>query len=490
MGSGLNFFTNAIDKTPTSIGGSFGNTTLMGSNFSIWNYQVGSPFTTPAYNVTVDWIKVYIGNTSGTNRPAKCAIYLNSDKSLVTNGTSVEVTVPNGTGDWVTFKFNKPKPVLAASTAYVLVVWGGGALPSAVWRIRYGASVGDTFYYKSAVYDSWPDPWVPSTLADYKVSIYAEFGWTEVDVSGDGVPVGSTGVILDIHNTNVGLVYMADVRKNDATDLDDYGTGRFSALNHRYIIVELDANRKFEAKIQSSSVQIWLVGYTDESVVFLADRVDVTTGIFDAWTDTDVSPYVSNATGVLLKAIGDPAGAKRVSVRKNGSTDDRSLYDAVGGYEWKCMLIGVDGSNVFEQYVELSVAKIYLIGYTKAPITFFTNGVDKSLIVTGSWIDIDLTLDTEVSADGAIWQIYDTLGLSEIGEFRKDGSADVRQASARTRSQGYAMVGLDVANVCEGYIDSTRVDFYLIGYCKPYVAPPKVKAGLHPSKVLPIIIDE
>jgi len=291
--------------------------------------------------------------------------------------------------------------------------------------------------------------------------------WTDVDVSAH-IPAGSTGVILDLHCT-VAQLYVS-VRKNGSTD-DRSANHRLSANVHRGAWIGVDANRIFEAKIDTADAKIWLVGYTDENVTFETNAIDKSLGTTGAWTDIDISANApSGSTGVICEIVNTHATSHYIGViRKNGSSDDRTANSKVRAKHCVYGLCGLDASYIFEGYIEAVDVDFYVVGYTKAPIVFFTNAIDKSLTITGSWLDIDLTADTEAAADGAIWQIHNLAAAIRYGELRKNGSSDDRSASAGLLANCHCClgVGLDTDNICEGYISDTTVDFYLMGYCKP-----------------------
>jgi len=107
----------------------------------------------------------------------------------------------------------------------------------------------------------------------------------------------------------------------------------------------------------------------------------------------------------------------------------------------------------------------------KSPVTFFTNGVDKSLGATSAWTDIDVTTETASDADGAILFIKNTGAVIRKGDVRKNEGTDNHSANASVNPTGCrgVAIGMDASQIFEGWIDHVAVDFYLIGYCKPAV---------------------
>src|SRR3990170_6171000 len=88
--------------------------------------------------------------------------------------------------------------------------------------------------------------------------------YVDVDVSGDGVPSGASGVILEVRCTSGSSYPNAAFRQNGS--FDDYTlkmTPETDGAAGRAIgvFVGIDANRVFEAKV-STNVEVWLIGYT------------------------------------------------------------------------------------------------------------------------------------------------------------------------------------------------------------------------------------
>ena len=190
--------------------------------------------------------------------------------------------------------------------------------------------------------------------------------------------------------------------------------------------------------------------------------VEVTPGTPNTWADVNVAAYApSGATGVLLHIVNSTGTPYAIGLRKNGSTDNRT--QVFGYYDHCWAAIGVDSSRIFEAFVGSTTAMdIYLVGYTMSGVTFFTNAHDKSLGTTGAWIDINCA----AQAPGAAGLIFEISAGSTATFFglRKNGSSDNRTATTGYHCCFGAIIGCDTSQICEGYISTTQVDFYLVGY--------------------------
>lgn len=186
----------------------------------------------------------------------------------------------------------------------------------------------------------------------------------------------------------------------------------------------------------------------------------------DDWVTMDASALApEGTTGVIVHVVNTNQYLRYVGLRKNGSTDNR-FADMTGetGHWWA--MIGVDASRIFEAYVENTTdIDIYVVGYTKAGVTFKTNADDMSLAGIGNgepiWQDIDCSTEAP-SAIGLIWEIL-SASVRQFG-LRKNGSSDDRYYTTDDHRCFGAIIGCDASQICEGYIESTDVDFFLVGY--------------------------
>jgi hypothetical protein len=413
------------------------------------NVIMGSVFT-PNVTFKADAIRAYCGSAGVTT---KCAIYRNSDRALI--ATSEEKTTDNI--GWNLFKLTT-KPTLTAGTAYILCIWQGGLLG----EVKTGLT-GQTWYYLSRTYGDWPNP-LPSwtgSVADQVQCIHVIGAWQTIDLS-PYIPAGSTGAILDIHNTFTDNL-KCDVRKPGSTDFHyaiwrhDLGT---PAGYHRYAIVGLDT-LQLEALPETTDIKIYLVGYTDSYFTFFTNALERTGTRNNEWETIDISADVpAEATAAVLKLVNK--GVTLIGdARKPASPED---YTSVGYFSEPITLIVGLTDRKFEKYVGDVYSQIVcLIGYAVKP--FKTYPTPKIFTpAAGSWQTISLKGLIPKDAEGAFIQIRNHDGIvSRIGEVRKKGSTDDRTATAKIRLSGHigAYVGVDSALNFEAYVETTSVKLYL-----------------------------
>lgn len=291
--------------------------------------------------------------------------------------------------------------------------------------------------------------------------------WQTVTLSdGDGVPSGATGAVLFFTS----VAYVADIgvrpigssRSPDALR-DSHGTGAF---------VKLNASRQFEAYIFASSQKVWLIGYADSDVEWLSDFQDVTPATAGAWTDMDLSSYISSGAKGCIFYIWNGAGITNedIGVRKNGTTD--SVLARLHTDCQSFLICACDASRIVEGYITTSGDKIYLLGAFKSTCDVFFKQPLASITSdnTSTWIDRDLT---SISSENAVAAIIFTKGYYswQTHGVRANGSVDAFNVSNYAYHAFCVGVLLDSEEVTEIYSSNTNVTFQLVAYFEAGAGP-------------------
>lgn len=274
--------------------------------------------------------------------------------------------------------------------------------------------------------------------------------WQDCDNSV--VPDGAVGVIVRLINSNA-AAQAVGLRKNGSTDNRTQGIYQGS---HIWAAVGCDASGIFEAYV-GTSVTVEIFGYFDgNDEVFFTNGVDKSTASTSSWVDVDISS--DTGTDVAIGAIFEwsaTASNANAKVRKNGSTDNRT-GDRIRRQLFG--IIGVDESEIFEQWIDDTAADLFVIGYIKSAAVFHTNAIDRSLSTTSAWTDLTAL---PAGATGAIYEV--SAGQDLTYGFRKNGSSE-NFSNKVTLEQAYGMLDCDESGIIEGIISSTTVDFFEIGY--------------------------
>lgn len=276
--------------------------------------------------------------------------------------------------------------------------------------------------------------------------------WQDVDldsyVSGLGSDV--TGVILHVVNTHASTSYAIGFRKNGSTD---NRRNTMYCAGHGWVAIGVDSSHIFELYVgETSSIDVYIVGYTTTGVTLHTNAVDRTpTSTLSVWEDIDCSAEAPNAIALIFEmATSSPAD---YAIRKNGSSDDRSSTLCNHG----AALIGCDTSQIFEGKRAGSYCRFWLVGYATDGLSMNTNGVDRSLSATGSYTDKTLTS----GAIGGVIEVKSTAS-SQTYALRKNGSSEDIYQGAAYRHQ-FGIVEADASGIIEGKISNTAVDFFEIG---------------------------
>ncbi|RLG33686.1 hypothetical protein DRN97_04400, partial [Methanosarcinales archaeon] len=223
--------------------------------------------------------------------------------------------------------------------------------------------------------------------------------------------------------------------------------------------VGVDANRKCQGYIENTNVKFKLVGYTYSDADFFTNAYDKSLSTTGSWQDITCSEVPDGAVAAIFEVVNSSSTTDyEFGLRKKGSTDDRHL-DLVGNRH-VFFIIGLDSSKTCQGYIQDTAIDFYLIGYLTSGQAQ-TNGIDRSLSTTGSYVEIDESSDAPSSATG----IFGELHLSSSGyktAFRKKG-ASYDYYYRTYHKLGFA-VGLDTNKKWESKIEDTSVDFYILGY--------------------------
>lgn len=210
---------------------------------------------------------------------------------------------------------------------------------------------------------------------------------------------------------------------------------------------------------------------------FFINAYDITPSKKGSWQTVDVSELIpKGSTGVILQLMNIHKRRQlNIAVKTLGSSDPYQ-YSAIRQKGHIYALCGVDENQKFEAYIQRKECRIILAGYTDSAVYFFKNRVDKSLSISGSWVDIDLSSDIPEDATGVIFQIINTKKNKLIGNnnrkasIRQDGSSDNTDNTDICEGGGkiYAICGVNDREI-EGYIESGEngnLKHYLVGYTR------------------------
>jgi len=274
------------------------------------------------------------------------------------------------------------------------------------------------------------------------------------------IPAGATGVLLHIVNEDTANHRTYSLRKKGSTDDRVQSTARKDA--HHYGAIGVDANREFQAYIETTDVKIYLIAYTQSGVTFFTNAHDKSLTTTQAWTTIDCSTQAPNAVGLIFELYSVADLFQDIGLRKKGSTDNR--VHNTRHHNW--VILGCNETQQIEGYVESTDHHFYLVGYVTDGAAFKTNAPDKGPTVADVYQDIDCS----VEAPEAVMLFFEIAVVSSPHKYalRKDNTRpDIFRDCVY---HGWAMVECDSSQIYQGKIDQTNIDFFLLGYATG--APP------------------
>ncbi len=192
----------------------------------------------------------------------------------------------------------------------------------------------------------------------------APSAWTDVDITADTGVDTAIGAVFTVLNRSGSAQRFALRRQGSGDD-------RYSALEKNAAtlgLIGVDGADQAEMRIESSLVDLYLVGYVTHGAVFIANGVDKSTSSAGAYQDVDITADIggNRVNGAFVELHSTNDSAYQTALRRNGDTEDFYL-DQTHAFA----SIGVDSANIFEQKVGDTQRDLYLVGYSLDPPVWY-----------------------------------------------------------------------------------------------------------------------
>ena len=170
--------------------------------------------------------------------------------------------------------------------------------------------------------------------------------WTDIDVgqhTGSDTAIGAVFVVNETQRDDhlVGLQMKGS---------NDYFYRNMDKGDTEVAVVGLD-NQFAEMKIDSTWVDLWLVGYVTSGAVFFKDAIPHTTSTTGTYVDVDITVDLlgsDDANGAFLNLLSN--GAEWFAVRPKDTTPPPyDFYRRIIEQKWP--IVGIDEDNIFEQKI-------------------------------------------------------------------------------------------------------------------------------------------
>ncbi|MBA7559834.1 hypothetical protein ES708_01450 [subsurface metagenome] len=269
------------------------------------------------------------------------------------------------------------------------------------------------------------------------------------------IPVGATGAIIHLVNTDPGEDRKVGLRKPGDTHIQQ---GRMYRASHTWGIVGVDAALNFEffADGPLAPVDIWIMGWTGPNVHFLDTSVEYNPPNL-AWTDLDCSPHAPGALAAIWDISHQGYAWRSYAIRKKGSTDN---HYADIGHNWP--IIGLDATQKCQGYFEsLTVTRLraFLTGYITAGVKMRTNAPDVSPAILNSWEDYVLPL-ANTTVRWGIFEMTSPQVFYYWGGRKNHSKRSIHPGSSRHE---WAFVHCDGGKKVELYRQDNTVKIYQVG---------------------------
>ena len=161
--------------------------------------------------------------------------------------------------------------------------------------------------------------------------------------------------------------------------------------------VGIDSSDQFDIYLENSSINVYLIAHTDESVGYYVDAVAVTDPTLNQWEAVDADTYgvPAIANGLILHAVNDHNSNNDFGVRKNGSTDDLDRGVAPQGQLQGA--VGIDSGNVWEEFHGNANVNVSIAAYTTSLNIDSILHVDLDVLIRKSNGELRTTVGTNVA---------------------------------------------------------------------------------------------
>jgi len=229
--------------------------------------------------------------------------------------------------------------------------------------------------------------------------------WMTVDVS-NYVDADADGVILLVDSeSNTDRVYAI----REASSTFSTSTQKITKYGNTMYLVGLNSAKHFEAFVEHSKINMYLVGQTKGSVINYSTDILVVDPILDSWSLVNADSYgITNAAnGLILRAENTSGGAGKISFRHGDNTTDDWSGDIQGADHIQAA-IGLRDDNRWYEYMEVSGLNVFIAGYTR--LIRMDVHADIDVVIRKSTGNVRATLLTNAAntanITGTDWQTF------------------------------------------------------------------------------------
>ncbi|MBM3935083.1 MAG: hypothetical protein FJ319_12425 [SAR202 cluster bacterium] len=302
------------------------------------------------------------------------------------------------------------------------------------------------------------------------ISLSTTGSWQTISLA-DHVPSGAGGAIVEVLNTG-GSNRNGVLRGTEDTRnyMSSTSYGRLEAENHTWTVIKIDDDREVQGYISHTDVDFRLIGYTTgEDPYYFDTPPDFTPSTTGAWTNIDVSQYVSDdATAAILLMYNTSSNERDYGVRETTSSFNTTSRE-INAYAYTMYIVGLNASGIFQAHMQDTNVKVYLVGEIRDSMVMYGDDVGVVDPSTGSWESIDAdTYSVPTDANGLILYVENSHNRSDRAfSVRHGNGSDTVTKDIGGNTHVQAPVGLAENNTWYEYMERADFNVYIAGYTLP-----------------------
>jgi len=286
--------------------------------------------------------------------------------------------------------------------------------------------------------------------------------WTTVSAA-DYVPVGdqstTSGIIVKIEHTNAGIDGSIGLRKQ-AGQHSRVDIVYPDSLSFGFSGVQDNPTLDFQVYV-STSISVWLIGYTLNATIFPDTQYDVTPETLNAWTNIDLSSQLgsNDAAAAIFELVSettDSFGFRPIEALGDYHAEYLALHTWV--------IVKLDDRKRCEAYLTSEHTEVHFIGYIQPDwVSMYPTQNDVGVLLTSTWLDLGPSMTFPANSTGAIIEVVSPTLAYDYGLRQNDATDSASIITRLAQRHLWGTVEVDSSQSAEGYRSNADLKFYLHG---------------------------
>ena len=215
--------------------------------------------------------------------------------------------------------------------------------------------------------------------------------------------------------------------------------------------------------------------FTSKGFFWLTNAIDISLSITGSWQDIPLSAHVPAGTSGAVVEVVHTGTTNAISGVVRGKPDTRNymfdlLFEEIEGETHRWQMVQLDSNLFIQGYIENTEIDFKLRGYTSgSDPSYFDTPAEIAPATLNEWTAVDVSAYVDADADGVILLVDSQdggkkkFGIRENGGSFPDPTTDQQLAGY---SNTMYLVGIDVLNKFEAYIQTADIKIFLVGQTK------------------------